>query len=132
MNDTFDFESFFSDFDVSLFLLIILLCIWIGSLIKTKETWPGMMKLLGEMMAGLLIGLLLGFVLRGHIYVGVIGLSSVTLGVMAVLNADPPKRPHRFVAVLVMIGMALFIYWIEWQDFGYLIDSFIEDFRGGS
>ncbi len=132
MNDGFDLQSFFSGFNVSLFLLIILLSIWLGASFKSMQAWPGMMKLFGEMMAGLLIGLLLGFVLRSHTYVGIIGLGSVTLGVMAVLNAEPPKRPHRFMAVLVMIGMALFIYWIEWQDFSYLIDSFIEDFRGGS
>ncbi|NUO81089.1 hypothetical protein HUU05_13500 [candidate division KSB1 bacterium] len=132
MNDTFDFESIFNGFNVSLFLLIILLGIWLGASLKNIKAWPGMMNLFGEMMAGLLVGLLIGFVLRSHTYVGIIGLGTITLGVMAVLNADPPKRPHRFVAVLVMIGMALFIYWIEWQDFSYLFDVFIEDFRGGS
>ncbi len=132
MNDASWYDSIFSGFNVSLFLLIILLGIWLGASLKSMKVWPNLMQLFGEMMAGLLIGLLLGFALRAHNYVGILGLGAVTLGVMTVLNADPPKRPHRFFAVLVAIGMALFIYWIEWQDFSYLIDTFIEDFRGGS
>jgi hypothetical protein len=132
MNDSSWFESLFSGFNVSLFLLIILLGIWLGASLKNVQVWPNLMQLFGEMMAGLLIGLLIGFALQAHRYVGIIGLGTVTLGVMTVLNADPPKRPRRFFAVLVMIGMALFIYWIEWQDFSYLLDTFIEDFRGGS
>ena len=132
MNDTSWFESLFSGFNVSLFLLIILLGIWLGASLKNMQVWPKLMQLFGEMMAGLLVGVLIGFALRAHSSVGIVCLGSVTLGVMIVLNAEPPKRPQRVAAVLVAVAMALFIYWVEWQDFGYLIDSFIEDFRGGS
>ena len=132
MNDTFGFESIFSGFNVSLFLLIILLGIWLGASLKNMKMWPNLMHLFGELMAGLLVGLLLGFVLRAHSYVGITCLGGLTLGVMIVLNAEPTNRPHRFFAVLLAFAMALFIYWIEWQDFSYLLDMFIEDFRGGS
>ncbi len=132
MNEASWFESLFSGFNVSLFLLIILLGIWLGASLKNMQVWPRLMQLFGELMAGLLIGLLIGFALRAHSYVGIICLGSLTLGAMIVLNADAPRRPHRFFAVLIAYAMALFIYWIEWQDFGYLLDTFIEDFRGGS
>lgn len=132
MNDTSWFDSIFSGFNVSLFLLIILLGIWLGASMKSMQVWPKLMNLFGELMAGLLVGLLIGFALRAHSYVGIICLGSIVLGVMIVLNAEPQRRPHRFFAVLTAFAMALFIYWIEWQDFGYLFDSFIEDFRGGS
>lgn len=132
MNDSTWFDSIFSGFNVSLFLLIILLGIWLGASMKNMQVWPKLLQLFGEMMAGLLIGLLIGFALRAHSYVGIICLGSIVLGVMIVLNAEPPRRPHRLFAVLTALGMALFIYWIEWQDFSYLLDSFIEDFRGGS
>jgi ABC-type nickel/cobalt efflux system permease component RcnA len=80
-------------------------------------------------MAGLAIGLLVGFALSFNQAAGIVSLGGLTLGVVLVFNAPPEKKPARMLGVSAALLCALTIYWLMWEDLGYLIEVIIEDFQ---
>jgi hypothetical protein len=51
------------------------------------------------------------------------------LGVVLIFNAPPEKKPARMLGVSAALVCALTVYWLMWEDLGYLIEVIIEDFQ---
>jgi hypothetical protein len=116
-------------FNISLFLLIIFLGMWIASIMSKAQPWPKFTLYFNELMAGLAIGLLVGFALTFNQAAGILSLGGLTFGVVLVFNAPPEKKSARILAVCAAVACALTIYWLMWEDLGYLIEVIIEDFH---
>ncbi|MGH7450239.1 MAG: hypothetical protein ACRENG_02765 [bacterium] len=116
-------------FNISLFLLIIFLGMWIGSAMSKAQPWPKLTLYLNELMAGLAIGLLVGFALTFHSATGILSLGGLTFGVVLIFNAPPEKKRARTLGVSTALLCALTVYWLMWEDLGYLIEVIIEDFQ---
>ncbi|MGH7597075.1 MAG: hypothetical protein ACREOI_12030, partial [bacterium] len=116
-------------FNISLFLLIIFLGMWIGSAMSKAQPWPKFTLYFNELMTGLAIGLLVGFALSFHQAAGILSLGGLTFGVVLIFNASPEKKSARMLGVVAALLCALTVYWLMWEDLGYLIEVIIEDFQ---
>ncbi len=116
-------------FNISLFLLIIFLGMWIASAMSKAQPWPKFTLYFNELMAGLAIGLLVGFALTFHNATGILSLGGLTFGVVLIFNAPPEKKPARMLGVGAALLCALIVYWLIWEDLGYLVEAIIEDFQ---
>ena len=114
--------------NIPLILLVIFLGIWIGSGLGNVRIWPRFIIVLGEIMAGMLFGVLLGYALSYHNFVGILSLGSLTVGIMIVIVADKQNKFFRLLVVVLSWATALSIYWLNWMDFTYLWELIIEDF----
>jgi hypothetical protein len=119
-----------SGFDIKLFLLVILLSMWLGASFKSKDQSSRLMLILGELLIGLLVGLALGVLWNMNYYPGIFTVGALTLSVMLILNTKPNNRLVRFLATLVALGMAIYVYYSYWGSMAYLWDILLEDFRG--
>ncbi len=122
-------RNFDPGFNLSLFLLIILLGIWIGSLSKNMNIWPGLRRLIGELMGGLLFGLLFGMIFLSDFFPGVIFLGGLTLALMSFFNVEAQFKVQRLLSIAVAIALAFFMYYSQWGSLRYLFDSMLMDFQ---
>jgi hypothetical protein len=116
-------------FNFSLFFLVIFLGMWIGSAISKSQSWPVLTIYFSELMGGIGIGLLIGLALMFHNAAGILSLGGLTFGIVSILNAPPEKKAPRTLAVSAALVCALTVYWLMWEDLGYLLDAIIEDFH---
>ncbi|MDZ7288636.1 MAG: hypothetical protein ONB44_03730 [candidate division KSB1 bacterium] len=116
-------------FNLSLFLLIIVLGMWIGSAIAKSRPWPIFTLYVTELMTGLFLGLLIGFALTFHFFTGILSIGTLTMGIVSIFNAPKEKKLARVLAVSVLLLSAILVYWLNWEDLGYLLDTIIEDFQ---
>ncbi len=119
-----------SGFDVKLFLLVILLSIWLGASLKNVSRSSKFMLALFDILLGLLVGMVLGMAWNANYHAGIFTLAALTLGVTLILNSEPANRVARILGVIAAFLMALFMYYSQWGDFSYLMDTLLEDFRG--
>ncbi len=80
-------------------------------------------------MAGLAIGILVGFALTFHQATGILSLGGLTFGVVLIFNAPPEKKPARMLGVSAALLCALIVYWLTYEDLSYLLEVIIEDFH---
>jgi hypothetical protein len=116
-------------FNISLFLLVIFLGMWISSAMSKAQPQPKLTLYFNELMAGLGIGLLVGCALAFHSATGILSLGGLTFGVVLIFNAPPEKKPARTLGVSAALLCALVVYWLIWEDLGYLLEAIIEDFQ---
>jgi hypothetical protein len=116
-------------FNFALFFLVIFLGMWIGSALSKSDTWPALTVYLSELMGGIAIGVLLGFALMFHNAAGVLSLGGLMFGVVLIFNAAPEKKPARTLAVIAAVVCAITVYYLAWEDLGYLLEVIVEDFQ---
>jgi hypothetical protein len=116
-------------FNFALFFLVIFLGMWIGSALSKANTWPALALYLSELMGGIAIGALLGLALTFHNAAGILSLGGLTLGIVLVFNAAPEKKSARALAVAAAVICAMSVYYLAWEDLGYLFEVIIEDFQ---
>lgn len=122
-------REFDPGFNLSLFLLIILLGIWIGSLSKNMNVWPGLKKFFGELMGGLLFGLFFGMIFLSDLYPGIVFLAGLTLAVMSFFNVEAQFKLQRLLGIAVAIALAFYMYYAQWGTLSYLFENMLMDFQ---
>ncbi len=116
-------------FNYALFFLVIVLGMWIGSALSKAQPWPRLTLYLSELMAGITIGLLVGFALTFHNMAGILSFGSLTIGIVLIFNAPADRKLARILAVSAGLLCALLIYWLMWEDLAYLLETIFEDFQ---
>lgn len=122
-------REFDPGFNLSLFLLIILLGIWIGSLSKNVNLWPGVKRFFGELLGGLLFGLFFGTIFLSDLYPGIVFLGGLTLAVMSFFNVEPQFKLQRLLGIATAIALAFYMYHAQWGTLEYLFENMKLDFQ---
>jgi hypothetical protein len=116
-------------FNFALFFLVIFLGMWIANLLSQAKMRPGFIQGFTELMAGIVLGLLIGLALTFHQFTGILSVGSFTLGIFLIINAPAEKKIQRLLGVGAAWISAIWLYWYTWEDLGYLFQIIIQDFQ---